>query len=329
MRNQGEAMKQAARTLFSIAFAAAAGLAVAQDWPNRPVKWILSQPAGASPDITARLVADRLSKMWGQQVVVDNRPGGQNVIGAQLAARSPADGYTYFFATTAAIVSNPFTFKSLPYDPERDFVPVVLIGKSPMVVAVNNSVPAKSLAELIALDRAQPGKLAAANEGAKTFGGLMSQALNLATGMRLLQVPYNGVAPALQDTVAGRTQVVLVSSAAMSPFLKRGDLRPLAVTAGRRVPGLENVPTLAEFYPGFEYVGWFALVAPTGTAADIVQRVNRDVNRVLADAEVAQRLRDLGAIHEGPGTPQDAAQFFKDERVRWAKLVKDIGLQPE
>lgn len=322
-------MKHVSRALSTIALTVVAGLASAQGWPSKPVKWVLSQPAGSSPDITARLVADRLSKMWGQQVIVDNRPGGQNVIGAQLAARSPADGYNYYWATTAALVSNPFTFKSLPYDPERDFVPVVLIGKSPMVVAVNNAVPAKSLAELIALDKAQPGKLAAANEGAKTFGGLMSQALNLATGMRLLQVPYNGVAPALQDTVAGRTQVVLVSSAAMSPFIKRGDLRPLAVTAGKRVIGLEDVPTLAEFYPGFEYVGWFALVAPAGTSVETVQRVNRDVNRVLAEADVAQRLRELGAIHEGPATPQDTAQFFKDERVRWAKLVKDIGLQPE
>jgi len=322
-------MKSLFRGLLFLALLGSLPCANSQDWPSRPVRWILSQPAGASPDITARLVADRLSRMWGQQVVVDNRPGGQNVIGAQIAAKSPADGYNYFWATTAALVSNPFTFKSLPYDPERDFAPVALIGKSPMVVAVNNSVPAKSLAELIALDKAQPGKLAAANEGTKTFGGMMSQALNIATGMRLLQVPYNGVAPALQDTVAGRTQVVLVSSGAMTPFIKRGDLRPIAVTSGRRVSGMEDVPALAETYPGFEYVGWFALVAPTGTSFDVVQRVNRDVNKVLADAEVSQRLRELGAIYEGPGAPQDLAQFLKDERIRWAKLVKDIGLQPE
>ena len=305
------------------------GRAAAQEFPSRPAHWILSQPAGSSPDRTARLLADGLSKMWGQQVVVDNRPGGQNVIGAQAAARSPADGYSYYFATTAALVSNPLTFKSLPYNPERDFTPVAMIGKSPMVIAVNNSVPAKSIAELIALDKSQPGKLAVANEGARTFGGMMSQLLNVATGMQLLQVPYNGVTPALQDTVAGRTQVVLVSSAAMSPFVKRGDLRPLAVTAGKRVTGLESVPTMAESYPGFEYVGWFALVAPAGTPEPIVRKVNADVNAVLAQPEIQKRLLDLGAINEGPGTPEQLAQFLKDERERWAKLVKDIRLQPE
>jgi tripartite-type tricarboxylate transporter receptor subunit TctC len=322
-------MNQLFRALSLVALTAGFGQAAAQEFPNRPVHWILSQPAGSSPDITARLLADRLSRTWGQQVVVDNRPGGQNVIGAQAAARSPADGYSYYFATTAALISNPLTFKSLPYNPERDFVPVAMIGKSPMVIAVNNSVPAKSIAELIALDRREPGKLAAANEGTKTFGGMMSQLLNVATGMRLLQVPYAGVAPALQDTVVGRTQVVLVSSAAMSPYIKRGDLRPIAVTAGKRVTGLESVPTMAESYPGFEYVGWFALVAPAGTPDNVVRKVNADVNAVLAQSDVQKRLLDLGAINEGPGTPEQLAQFFKDERVRWAKLVKDINLQPE
>src|SRR5882672_8493952 len=313
-------------TLLAVAITVLSGTLVqAQDFPSRPVHWILSQPAGSSPDITARLIADGLSKTWSQQVIVDNRPGGQNVIGAQAAAKFAPDGYGYYFATTAALVSNPLTFKSLPYNPERDFVPVAMIGKSPMVIAVT----AKTLAELIALDNKDPGKLAAANEGTKTFGGMMSQLLNVATGMRLLQVPYNGVAPALQDTVVGRTQVVLVSSAAMSPFIKRGDLRPIAVTSAKRVSGLESVPTMAESYPGFEYVGWFALVAPAGTPEAIVRKVNADVNAVLAKDDIQKRLLELGAINEGPGTPEQLAQFLRDERVRWAKLVKDINLQPE
>jgi tripartite-type tricarboxylate transporter receptor subunit TctC len=303
--------------------------ALAQEWPARPVKFIVSQPPGTSPDIVARFLADRLSRGLGQSVVVENRPGGQNVIGAQAAAKSPADGYTYFFATTAAIVTNPLTFKALPYDPERDFTPAAMIAKSPMVVAVNASVPAKTLAELVALDKAQPGKLAAANEGAKTFSGMMSLMLNKTAGLGLLQVPYTGVSPAIQDTIAGRTQVVLVSSAAMLPFLKRGDLRALAVSAGKRVRGLEDVPTLAESYPGFEYVGWFALLAPAGTPAAILQRVNRDMDKVLTDPEIAKRLFDLGLVNEGAGTPESLNEFLKAERERWAKLVKEIGLQPE
>lgn len=305
------------------------GLAAAQDWPARPVKFIVSQPPGTSPDITARFLADRLSRQLGQPVLVENRPGGQNVIGAQAAAKASADGYTYFFATTAAIVTNPLTFKSLPYDPEREFVPVAMIAKSPMVVAVNPEVPAKTLAELVALEKSQPGRLAAANEGAKTFSGMMSQMLNKTAGIRLLQVPYTGVSPAIQDTIAGRTQVVLVSSAALLPFLKRGDLRPLAVSAGKRVRGIEDVPTLAETYPGFEYVGWFALLAPAGSPANAVQRMNREMDRVLADPEVAQRLYDLGLVNEGAGTPESLNDFLRAERERWARLVKEIGLQPE
>jgi len=300
-----------------------------QEWPARPVKFIVSQAPGTSPDITARYLADRLSKLWNQSVVVENRPGGQNVPGAQAAARSAPDGYNFFYATTAAIVSNPVTFKALPYDPAKDFVPVAMIAKSPMVVAVNPSVPAKTLAELVALDKAQPGKLAAANEGAKTFSGMMSQLLNRSAGIQLLQVPYNGVSPAIQDTIAGRTQVVLVSSAAMLPFLKRGDLRPLAVSAGKRVRGLEDVPTLSETYPGFEYVGWFALLAPTGTPPNVIQRVNRDMDRVLTDPEVAQRLFDLGLVNEGAGTSESLNEFLRAERERWSRLVKEIGLQPE
>ena len=204
-----------------------------------------------------------------------------------------------------------------------------MVAKSPMVIAVHPGVPAKSLAELIAFGKAQPGRLAAANEGAKTFGGMMSQMLNHTAGVQILQVPYNGVAPAIQDTIAGRTQVVLVSSAALLPFLKRGELSALAVSAGRRVRGLEDVPTLAESFPGFEYVGWFALFAPAGTSPAVLQRVNREMDRVLADPEVAQRLFDLGLVNEGAGSAESLADFLRAERERWGKLIKDIGLQPE
>lgn len=302
--------------------------ACAQAWPAKPVRLIVSQAAGTSPDIAARLIAERLSRLWSQPLVVENRAGGQNVIGAQAAARAAPDGYTFFFATTAAIVTNPLTFKSLPYDPPRDFDAVGMIAKSPMVVAVGAAVPVKSLAELVALDKSKPNTLSAAHEGPRTFSGMMSLALNLSTGMQVLQVPYNGATPAIQDTIGGRTQIVLLSSAAVAPFIKRGDLKPIAVTVGKRVAGLENVPTLAETYPGFDYAGWFAVLAPAGTPREVVLRFNRDLNLVLADAEVAQRLRDLGLVLE-PGTPEALNEFLAAERARWGKLVREIGLQPE
>jgi tripartite-type tricarboxylate transporter receptor subunit TctC len=305
-----------------------AGQAFAQAWPTRPVRLIVSQAAGTSPDISARLIADRLSKVWAQALVVENRAGGQNVIGAQAAARSAPDGYTFFYATTAAIVTNPLTFKALPYDPPRDFDAVAMIAKSPMVVAVGAAVPAKTLAELIALDKSKPGTLSSAHEGPRTFSGMMSQAFNLATGVKSLQVPYNGATPMIQDTVGGRTQIVFLSSAAVAPFIKRGDLRPIAVTVGKRVTGLENVPAMAETYPGFDYSGWFAVLAPAGTPKDVIARVNRDINQVLADPDVAQRLRDLGVVPE-PGSPEALGEFLGAERTRWTRLVKDIGLQPE
>jgi tripartite-type tricarboxylate transporter receptor subunit TctC len=321
-------MKTLVRVALIALALAASTQALAQAWPARPVRLIVSQAAGTSPDITARLVAERLGRAWGQSVVVENRAGGQNVIGAQAAARAAPDGYTFFYATTAAIVTNPVTFKTLPYDPQKDFDAVGMVAKSPMVVAVASALPVKSVAELIALERARPGTLSAAHEGPRTFSGMMSAALNQATGMKILQVPYNGATPAIQDTIGGRTQVVFLSSAAVAPFIKRGDLRPIAVSVARRVAGLDDVPALAETYPGFDYSGWFALLAPAGTPREVIARVNRDLNQVLGDAEVGQRLRDFGLLLE-PGSPEALNDFLAAERARWSRLTREIGLVPE
>ena len=310
--------------LLSLAGTAAA----AETWPTRPVRWILSQPSGASVDIAARLLAERLSRAWGQQVVVDNRPGGQSVIGAQAAARAAGDGYNYFFATTAPLVTNPFTFKSLPYDPVRDFVPVAKIGWAPFVVAVNAAVPARSVGELIALARSRPGKLAFAHQGPRSLGGIISQALMLRAGVEFVQVPYTVQGIAIQDTIGGRVQVLMLSSGTLTPFMKRGDLRPLAVTSARRVPGVE-APALAETFEGFDYVGWYALLAPRGAPAGIVRKVNRDLDRVLADPDVAGRLRDFGIYTDGAGTPEELDRFLRAERDRWSKTVREIGIEPE
>ena len=322
-------MRTTAPALLLALACAAHAPAAAQDWPARPVRWILPQPSGASVDIAARILAAELSRAWGRQVVVDNRPGGQTVIAAQAAARAAADGYNFFLATTAPLAVNPYTFKSLHYDPAKDFVPVAKVGSAPFVIAVHPALSAQSFPELVALARSQPGKIAIANQGARSLGGMISQALNVAAGIQLLPVPYNAPAVAIQDTLGGRTQAVMLSAGVLTPFLKRGDLRPLAVTGASRIAGLEQVPTVAETLKGFEYNGWYALLAPAGAPGPILRKVNRDLDRVLADPDIVQRLREFGIYAEAAGTPEALGRFLQAERQRWSRTVREIGIEPE
>jgi tripartite-type tricarboxylate transporter receptor subunit TctC len=304
-------------------------LAQAPAWPQRPVKFILSQPAGSGPDILARYVAEQLSRMWSQPVVVDNRPGGQNVIGAQAAARSPADGYNFYYATTAAMVTNVHTFKSLPYDPAKDFVPVRLVGRSPFLIAVKADSPIKDFADALVRARAQPGTVTIATEGPKTFSGMLAGAVDGMAGAKFNHVPYTKAGDALQDLIGGRVQLISLPDAALTPFVKSGQVRVLAVSTGQRLPDLPNVPALSETFAGFEYTGWNGLFAPAGTPPDIVARVNRDVEAALAQAAVAQRMRELGTMPEMKMSVADFDGFMRGERERWGKLVKTLGIQPE
>lgn len=317
------------KSLLVAALFGAAVQAAAQSWPNKPVKLIVSQAGGGAPDIVARLVSDRLSRAWGQQVVVENRPGSGNIIGAQLAARATADGYTLFFATAAALVTNPYTFKALPYDPAKDFVPVGMVGKAPFFVLVHPSVQAKTLAELIALEKSQPGKLTYATDGARNFSGMVAAWLNKLGGINILQVPYATMPQGIQDTVAGRTQLAILAIPVAAPQVKRGALRPLAFTSAKRAPGYEDVPPVAETFPGFDFVGWFGIVAPTGTPQEVIQRANRDLDSVMKDQEVVQKLRSMGIFADGADTPEGFGAFIRSELATWGKVVKEIGLQPE
>ena len=322
-------MKHALRMLVLTALFGTAFPAAAQAWPSKPVKLIVSQAAGGAPDIVARLVSDRLSRTWGQQVLVENRPGSGNVIGAQLAARAAPDGYTLFFATAAALVTNPYTFKSLPYDPARDFVPVGMVGKAPFLVLVHPSVPAKTLAELFALDKAEPGKLTYATDGPRNFSGMVAAWLNKLGGVDIMQVPYATMPQGIQDTVAGRTQLAILAIPVARPQIQRGALRPLAFTAAKRAPGFDNVPPVAETFPGFDFVGWFGIVAPTGTPQEVIQRANRDLDAVMKDPEVVGKLLGMGIFADGADTPEGFGAFIRSELTSWGKVVKEIGLQPE
>ena len=304
-------------------------LAHAQTWPSRPLKLIVSQAAGGAPDIVARSIADRVAKAIGQQVVVENRPGSANMVGAQAAARSTPDGSNFFFATAAPLVTNPYTFKSLPYDPVKDFEAVALAGKAPFLILSHPSVKASTLGELIALDRAEPGKLAFATDGPRNFSGMAAAWVNKLAGTHFLAVPYNAMPQGVQDTVAGRTQLVILAIPAAAPFMKRGDLRALAITSTQRAPGYENVPPAAATLPGYDLVGWFAIVAPARTPPEAIAGMNRAMDQALKDPDLVQRLRTFGIYTDGAGTPKSTAEFIAAERSRWGRLVKDIGIQPE
>jgi tripartite-type tricarboxylate transporter receptor subunit TctC len=308
-----------------------AGTTLAQTpaWPQRPVKFILSQPAGAGPDILARYLGEQLGKAWNQPVVIENRPGGQNVIGAQAAARSPADGYTFYYATTAAMITNAYTFKALPYDPVKDFVPVRLVGRSPFLIAAAAGYPAKDIAEVFARAKAQPGTITIATEGPKTFSGMLADSVAGMAGVKFNHVPYTKATDALQDVIGGRVQLVCLPDAALTAYLKSGQVRALAVSTAQRLGDMPNVPTLAESFPGFEYTGWNGLFAPAGTPADVVARVNRDVEAVLRQPEVAQRLLALGSLAEPKMSVPEFDGFLRGERDRWSKLVKTLNIQAE
>ncbi|HSV46245.1 MAG TPA: tripartite tricarboxylate transporter substrate binding protein, partial [Ramlibacter sp.] len=305
-------------------------LASAQaSWPEKPVRLLLSQPAGSGPDAMARMIGDLLARKWNQPIVVENRPGGQNAIGAQAAAKSPADGYTLYLATAAALVTNTYLFKTLPYDPRKDFTPVGMVGKVPFALTVNNSLPVRNLQEFIAYAKANPTKVAVANEGPKTFSGMMTRLLAHQLGIDVVQVPYVSVGGAVTDTVGGLTHALVSDVPAVNQMVKAGRLRPLAVTTAKRVAGWDSTPSFSEVLPGFDYAGWIAIVAPTGTPAAAIQRFNRDLEAILSDKDVAARLLAIGPMTEGAGTPEQMAAFLQREHARWSTLSKDIGILPE
>lgn len=309
--------------------AAALPAAQAQSWPDKPVKFVLSQPPGSGPDNVARMLGERLARALGQPIVIDNRPGGQNVIGAQAAARSAPDGYNFYFATTAALVTNKYLFKTMPYNPEKDFVPVAFVAKSPFAVLVKADSPISSMQDLVARSKAAPGKLSLANEGPRTFGGIIARLINARTQMQASLVGYASVGVAVQDVLGGHTDAVLADMASTAQLVRQGRLRYLAVTSARRVAGWEQVPALSEGLPGFDMVGWFAVVAPVGTPAEAVQRLHRELNALLADPEVAQRMATIGPIAEPLAGVDQVGAFLQREHERWSVVAKEIGLLPE
>jgi tripartite-type tricarboxylate transporter receptor subunit TctC len=308
---------------------ASAGALAQAKWPERPITVIVSQSGGASPDIMARLVADRLSKDIGP-VVIENKPGGGNVVGALAAARSAPDGHTFFFATSAALVTNPFMMKNLPYSPEKDFAPVGLVVRSVQSIVAHPSVPAKNLAELIKLDEARNGKYNIAIDGPRNLAGVTAQALNRRANLNLTLVPYPNINIGVQDVLAGRTQLGIFSVSIIESHVRAGTLKPLAVPSQRPVPALPGVQAAGEVLPGFDFSGWFMLMAPRGTPEPIIKAMNAALDRAVRDPHVSSMAPKLGFQIDpaGVGSPQEAAAFLRDQLAMWAKITKELGIEP-
>jgi tripartite-type tricarboxylate transporter receptor subunit TctC len=324
-------MKAITRLLFALLVLSTAltQFASAQNWPARPIRFIVSQAAGGTPDILCRLVTERVGQALGQHIVVENRTGGVNVIGAEAAARAAPDGYTFFWATAAALVTNPYTFKSLPYDPVRDFVPVGKVADGPFLVLANSEVTAKTLPELIAQAKASPGKFTFATDGARNFSGMIAAWINKLAGTEIAQVPYATMPQGIQDTIAGRVQLTILAIPSAAPFMQSGALHPLAISTMQRAPGYENIPPVADTFAGFDFSGWMAVVAPSGTPDAVVARMNRELDAALTQPDIVQRLREIGFYTTGAGTTEETADFIRAQFAAWGKVVKEIGLQPQ
>lgn len=319
--------------MYSLAIATSAARtnawAQAETWPDKPIKFVLSQPAGSGPDNVARLLGDRLVKSLGQPIIIDNKPGGQNVIGAQAAARSVPDGYTFYFATTAALITNSLLFKQLAYDPQKDFIPVAFVARSPFAILVDANSPIQNLDDLIAKSKASNGQFSMGNEGPRTFSGMIARLFNARSKAASNLVPYANVGVGSQNLMGGHVDAMVADLASTAQLAKQGKLRVIATSAAKRVPGWENIPALSEKLGSFDMVGWFAIVAPKGTPPQAITKMNREVNLLLADKELSSRIANIGPLADSSMTEADVAKFLSVEMARWTDMTKEIGILPE
>lgn len=301
-----------------------------EDFPSRPVKIIVPFPPGGPSDTISRLVADRLAETWKQAVVVENRAGAGGNLGLGIAAKSPADGYTMALVATSTFAVNPNLYPNLPFDPDKDFVPVALVTKIANVLLVNPQVPANNLRELLALVKAKPGALAGGYPGAGNSAHISLVLFEKAAGAEILRVPYKGDADGMNALIAGQIQVYFTVSFVAAPQVKAGRLRAIAIASPVRSPGLPDVPTFAEAgMPSFfDSTAWFGLVTNAGVPAPVVRKMNEDVNRALASPKLRDYLAQIGAI-PGGGSSAEFADFLKAERARWGRAVKESGAKVE
>ncbi len=302
---------------------AAAGPASALDYPARAVKWVVPYPPGGTTDVLARIVAVWLTEKMGQTFIIENKPGGGNNIGVEYVVNAPADGYTMLLVNPANGI-NATLYKNLAFNFIRDIAPVAGLVRTPNVMEVTPSFPAKTVAEFIEYCKANPGKINWASSGSGTSVHLSGELFNSMTGCKMLHIPYKGAGPALTDLMAGQVHVIFDNLPSSAGFIKGGKIRPLAVTSAQREPSLPGLPTVGETVPGYEATAWFGIGMPRGTPREIIEKMNAEVNRMLADPKMRERLAELGGAPI-PGTPDDFGRVIQAETDKWAKVVISSG----
>ena len=315
----------ATSVLFST-LAIASGISFAQtDYPNKPIRLIVPFPAGGGTDIYARLIANKLTERLKWIVIVDNKPGAGGNIGVDAAAKSPPDGYTIVIGQTSNLAINPSLYKKLPYDPLKDLTPIILVADSAMALVVPAQSPYKTLNDFVSAAKQKPGDVSFGYSGNGTVAHLTGVVFQSTSGIKLQHVPYKGAAQALTDLMGGSIESYMSSATTVVGHVRGGKLRALAVTGKKRLESMPEVPTIGESgYPGFDAVSWFGLLAPAGTPAAIVERINTEVNKILTLPDVKEKIASEGGEPIG-GTPQEFARILAEELPRWAKLVKESG----
>jgi tripartite-type tricarboxylate transporter receptor subunit TctC len=310
------------------AFALTCASTWAQTYPTKPIRWVVPSTPGDGSDVTGRLLADKISRELGQAVVIDNKPGAGGVLGSDAVAKSPADGYTMIVGNAGSHGVNAGIYSKLPYDVVKDFVPVALICTTPNVMVVSPNTKAKTVAEFVALAKANPGKFNYASGGVGSSAHLSAELFKSMTGTEITHIPYKGSAPAVTALLADESQLMIGNLPPWAAQIKAGKVQALAVTTAKRHPSLPDVPALTESLPGFETVAWFGVLAPAATPKSVVERMNAVINQALDQADVKARLATL-ACDPAPGTPEAFAQRVNADVARWKKLASERNIRAD
>ena len=317
-------------SISAIALAALSTAAFSQDaahYPSRPIRMIVPFAPGGGLDISTRLIGQKLAEKWGQNVVVDSRPGAATIVGTEIASRAAPDGYTVLMITTTFAI-NPGLYAKLPYDPGRDFTPVTQLNSQPNVVVVPPSFAGNSVKDLIALAKAKPGELTFASPGAGSAPHLAAEMFQRAAGVSMIHVPYKGIPPAVTDVIGGRVTMLFTTTISAAPHIKAGKLRAVAITSAKRQSGMPDIPTIGETLPGYRAEAFQGMVVPAGVPQAIVTKLSAEVARIVRLPDVAERFQLDGAEPVG-STPKEFAAFLRAEMQKWSTVVKDAGVKPE